>query len=90
MMVSISLYLLFFDDLIITDLNIAVKYFLVKRIIYFGARTALYTIYSLKADEGVGGILLTSPRLAKRERKEINREGYQLRIPPRDRQYYLV
>ena len=88
MMVSISLYLLFFDDLIITDTNSVVKHFLLKKIIYFGARAALYIIYSLKTGEGVGGTPLTSPRLARRERKEIKREGYQLRVPPRDRQCY--
>ena len=88
MMVSISLYLLFFDDPIITDTNSVVKHFLLKKIIYFGARAVLYIIYSLKTGEGVGGTPLTSPRLARRERKEINWEGYQLRVPPRDRQCY--
>ena len=88
MMVSISLYLLFFDDLIITDTNSVVKHFLLKKIIYFGARAELYIIYSLKTGEGVGGTPLASPRLARRERKEINWEGYQLRVPPRDRQCY--
>ena len=88
MMVSISLYLLFFDVLIIADTNSVVKHFLLKKIIYFGARAALYIIYSSKADKGVGGTPLTSPRLARRERKEISREGYQLHVPPTDRQCY--
>ena len=88
MMVSISLYLLFFDDLIIAETNALVKHFFFKKIIYFGARAALYIIYSSKAGKGVGGTPLTSPRLARRERKEISREGYQLRVPPRDRQCY--
>ena len=81
MIVSINLYLLFFDDLIITDLSIAVKYFLVKRIIYFGARTALYTIYSSKADEGVGGTLLTSPRLARRKERRLIERGINFVYP---------